>query len=298
MGGTQPRIRSQKWRKVVAVTFMVFAVCSLVKGAEPVAPEAEKPHTQWLDTFPKHVGFTWNAEMGVMANYMWRGMYVGGLSFQAAATIGYGGAFFSTWWNVGATNWKFDALCPEVDLSIGFARWGFFILLMEMYYFDTYADGTPSRFFDWANHDIGGVTTELRLGYKVSSKIPLSILWCTRFWGRDGYRMPDGELKRAYSTYIELGYDFNLPYDLVLQARLGMTPWKSGYTGFVGDFAVTNIDLTLRHDWQLTDYCRLRVFGELMFNPWRVNKENIKWDVAYPWNQRLNANVGMGVYFN
>jgi len=288
----------------IRLTILVAALVTLCHFASAEELEIQAPRQQapkqWLDTFPKHVGFTWGANADLMSTYMWRGQYVGALSFQAGGNVGYGGAFINFWWNVGATSWKFNGLCPEMDSSIGFSRWGFFVLFMHMYYFDTYADGTPTKFFDFKNYDPGGggVTTELRFGYKVSSKIPLSILWCTRFWGRDGYRNAAGELKRAYSTYIQLGYDFNLPYEMVLETHVGFTPWKSCYTGFKGDFAVTCIDVLLRRDWKLTDYCSLRVQTQLMLNPWRVDKENIKWSCTTPWEQRLNFNVGVGVYFN
>ena len=286
-----------RWRgrpTFVAVAMLVFAMLAVCNTAR--ADEGNK----WLDEYPKHVGFTWDADAFIHTNYLWRGIYVGGLCLQAEATVGYGGAFFNTWWNIGPTSWNFDALCPEVDTSIGFARWGFKVLFMHMYYFDTYSDGTASRFFDFSDpkDGVGGVTTEFRIGYKVSSKLPLSILWCTRFWGRDGYFDEKGERHRAYSTYIELGYDFRLPWELILEARLGMTPWKSFYTGFKGDFAVVNIGLTLHRSWKLTDYCSLRAIGQLMLNPWHIDKDNVQWHPKTPWDQRLNASVGVGVMFN
>ena len=244
------------------------------------AEETEK--SKWLDDYPKHVGLTWDASAIINTNYLWRGIYVGGLNLQAEADVGYGGAFVDAWVNIGPTSWKFDALCPEVDLTVGFARWGFKALIMHMFYFD----------------GVENITSECRVGYKVSSKLPLSILWCTRFWARDFYVGADGEKHRAYSSYIELGYDFYLPWELTLEARLGMTPWKSFYTGYAGEFAVVNIGFTLYRDWELAEHCRLRVLGQLMLNPWHIDKTNVKWDVKNPWDQRLNASLGVGVVFD
>ena len=95
-------------RLTVLVAALV-AVChfACAEELETRAPERQAPK-QWLDTFPKHVGFTWSADANVFSNYIWRGMYVGALSFQAEGTVGYGGAFFNMWWNVGAANWKFQ----------------------------------------------------------------------------------------------------------------------------------------------------------------------------------------------
>lgn len=269
----------------------MLAVCSIARADEG---------NKWLDDYHQKIGFTWDASAIVNTNYLWRGLYVGGLNLQADASVGYGGAFINTWCNIGPKSWEFKELCPEVDVAIGFARWGLKVLFIHMYYFDKYSDGTCTKYFDFSDPEdgIGGITTEFRIGYKVSSKLPLSILWCTRFWGRDGYFDDASKRHRAYSTYIELGYDFSLPWELTLEARLGMTPWKSLYTDYKGEFAVVNIGLTLRRDWELTDYCRLRVLGQLMLNPWHIDKQNVQWDVKNPWEQKLNANLGVGVLFN
>ena len=286
-------------KRHIAVTFILLALFATAKAEE----------NKWLDDYHQPVGFTWDASAIVNTNYIWRGLYVGGLNLQADASVGYGGAFFNIWCNIGATDWKFNGFLPELDTSIGFSRWGLTVLFIHMYNFDRYSNGRRSRFFDFSDPEdgIGGVNTEFRIRYKVSSKLPLSILWCTRFWGRDGYFVEDvvaGEdtrvpkRKRAYSTYIELGYDFSLPWELVMPVRFAMTPWKSLYTWYEGDFAVVNIQVGLRRDWKLTDYCRLRVAGTLMLNPYAIDKENVKWDTGNPGRQRLNANLGVGIVFD
>ena len=248
--------------------------------------------SRWLDEHPKRLGLTYGADINLVANYIWRGLYVGGPSVQASANVGYGGLFVDMWWNVGSTDWAFQGFLPEVDISVGFSRWGFRLFVIHMCYFD----GTGLFDFKQAAPGQPGNTTELRAGYKVSSKLPLSILWCTRFTSRDGYLLEDGTVKRAWSSYLELGYDFALPYDMTLSARLGMTPWKSLYTGYQGDFAVNNIALTLRKDWSLSAHCGLHLSADLMLNPWRISRENIRWSATEPGEQRLNANISCGVY--
>ena len=253
---------------------------------------ASSAKSRWLDEHPKRLGLTYGADINLVANYIWRGLYVGGPSVQASANVGYGGLFVDMWWNVGSTDWAFQGFLPEVDISVGFSRWGFRLFIIHMCYFD----GTGLFDFKQAAPGQPGNTTELRAGYKVSSKLPLSILWCTRFTSRDGYLLEDGTVKRAWSSYLELGYDFALPYDMTLSARLGMTPWKSLYTGYQGDFAVNNIALTLRKDWSLSAHCGLHLSADLMLNPWRISRENIRWSATEPGEQRLNANISCGVY--
>ena len=243
------------------------------------------------------------------SNYIWRGLYCGGPSLQLDATIGYAGFYANMWWNVGATDWTFTGFNPEVDLQIGFARWGLNINYLHCFYFDQYSDGTPTRFFDFKNYPRGGggTTGEWRISYRVSDKIPLSCLVAFRTFGRDGYyedaslqfsERPmgysleeKGELKRAYSTYIELGYDFDLTQDWLLAARVGVTPAKSLYTRFQGDFAVTMLQLKLTKTWTL-DYGAMTAFANLMLQPWQVTRDNLIRPIDEAGNQKLNLAVG------
>ena len=257
----------------VGVMLSLFVQCAT---AQEVTQEAEWSATDIEESVNSH--FAWHVRAEIDANYVWRGLYCGGLSLQTEADVSYYGFFANMWWNVGATDWKWgwrDAsgkpvtgINPEVDMSLGYRYKGLMIQFMHMYYFDRYADGRRSRYFDWGNYPAGGggVTTEWRIAYRISDKVPLRLMWCTRTFGRDGY-MRDGELKRAYSTYIEARYDQPLPYDITLSGVIGITPWRSMYTGFEKEFAVVNLTVGLSKSWRLTEYCSVDVGGVVMFNP-------------------------------
>ena len=258
--------------------------------------------------------FSWSASATVTSNYIWRGLYCGGPSLQLDATVDYAGFYANMWWNVGATDWTFTGFNPEVDLMIGFSRWGLNINYLYCFYFDKYPDGTPSRFFDFNNHPRGGggTTGEWRISYRVSDKIPLSCLVAFRTFGRDGYyvSLDNGEkvdvvgdvipgnvaLKRAYSTYIELGYDFALGENWQLDTRLGFTPAKSLYTRFEGDFAVTLVGLKLHRTWAL-EHCSVKSFAHVMLQPWQVTKDNLIRPITKAGDQKLNMAVGCSVAF-
>ena len=251
--------------------------------------------------------FTWNASAVVTSNYIWRGLYVGGPSVQVDATVDYKGLFANMWWNIGATDWTFSELNPEVDLSIGYSRWGVTVMYMHMYYFDRYKDGTISKFFDFKNHERGGggTTGEWRVLYGApvytSPKgltTSINALCGVRTFGRDGYYDANGELKRAYSSYLEVGCDQELGENWSLSARLGVTPAKSLYTGFQGDFAVTLVGLKLNKSWGLGDKAmrragRLNAFAHMMLQPWQVNKDNLILPIAQAGDQKLNLAVGV-----
>ena len=239
--------------------------------------------------------FSWSANATMTSNYIWRGLYCGGPSLQVDATVDYAGFFANMWWNVGATDWTWAKFNPEVDISIGFSRWGLSLYYIHCFYFDQYPDGSPSKFFDFKNHPKGGggATGEWRVAYRVSDRLPLSCLVGVRTFSRDGY-MVDGELKRAYSTYIELGYDFALGENWQLDARVGFTPAKSLYTRFQGDFAVTLVGLKLHKTWAC-EHCTVKSFAHVMLQPWQVTKENLIRPITEAGDQKLNAAVGCSV---
>lgn len=268
----------------LALSFMVVVMLSLfvsdVCAQTEELPDSDKRVSQ-------NSSFKWYAHAELDANYVWRGLYCGGLSLQAEAEVSYYGFFINSWWNVGTTNWWTDrdaagkwttGLNPELDMSVGYRYKGLMIMFMHMYYFDHYVDGRMSRYFDFGNYAPGGggVTTEWRIGYRISDKVPLRLLWCTRTFGRDGY-MKEGELKRAYSTYIEARYDQPLPMQFTLSGVIGVTPWKSLYTGFQKEFAVVNLSVGVSKSWTLTEYCSLDLGGVIVFNPssmqplWNIN---------------------------
>lgn len=249
--------------------------------------------------------FDWSASATLTSNYIWRGLYCGGPSLQLDATVSYAGVYANLWWNVGATDWTFTGFNPEVDVCIGFSRWGLNVNYLHCFYFDRYPDGSPSRFFDFRNHpkDGGGATGEWRISYRVSDRIPLSCLVAFRTFGRDGYyaevKGENGEvkteLKRAYSTYLEVGYDFDLTHDWLLATRVGVTPAKSLYTGFQGDFAVTLVGLKLTKTWQVKGGMSINTFANVMLQPWQVTKDNLIKPIDGAGNQKLNFAVGCSV---
>lgn len=263
--------------------------------------------------------FLWSANALVTSNYIWRGLYVGGPSVQLDATVSYAGVFANVWWNIGATDWTFNALNPELDVTIGFSRWGLSVYYLHMYYFDRYANGEMSRYFDFNNHAKGGTTGEWRVAYtrpvytnKRGWTTSVNGLCAFRTFGRDGYYDDaTGELKRAYSTYIEVGVDQTFGQGWSLAARLGITPAKSMYTGYQGDFAVTLVGLKLNKSWELSAVSgrgvkgerleargekksgRLNAFAHVMLQPWQVNVDNVILPIKQASGQKLNFSVGL-----
>jgi len=260
-------------------------------AAAQQATEESKETNRWLDDYRQPVGFTYGAEAVLQTAYLFRGVYVGGANIQASANVGYGGLYAGLWWNIGVTDWTFRTFEPEVDVTIGFARWGMDVNLLYVHNFDC-------AFFDFTNYPSGGNSLELRASYTVSSKLPLRFLWATRVAASDGYVNDAGDTVRAWSSYAELSYTHRFAYGLSLHGAFGITPWKSRYTGFQRGFAFQLVELRLRKDWSVSEHCGLMLQGQLCINPslLATDKASAQWHPADPWNQSINANIGFGVY--
>lgn len=260
--------------------------------ASAQAQEAQEHNAAYyFDEYKEPVGFTYGAKVVLNANYLWRGLYCGALNIQPSANVGYGGLYLDMWWNIGVPDWKFNAFQPELDLSLGFARWGLDIYVLYIHNFNC-------GFFDFNNYADRGNRLEINACYTVSSKLPLCIRWGTRIAASDGYLNDNGELVRAYSSYAEISYTHHFPYDISLYGAVGITPWRSCYTNYERDFAVQNIDIRLRKDWTVAEHCGLMLQGEVAINPSALaaDKSTLAWKPLDPGRQAVNANIAFGVY--
>lgn len=273
-------------------TFAKRLALTLLVGALPYvfSASAHAQESQWLDDYSQPVGLTYNAQARIQTAYLWRGLYCGAMNVQGSANVGYGGLFLDMWWNLGTEDWTFTKFQPEVDLTLGFSRWGIDIYALYIHNF-------RHGFFDLAYYDSGRNALEVGLRYTVSSKIPLSILWATRFTDADSY-VQGGDTIHAYSSYAEISYTQNFAYGLSLRGAVGITPWRSLYTGYQRDFAVQNVELTLRKTWDVSDHCGLMIQGVLCVNPSALaaDKTSYKWHPNNPGGQTVNGNIAFGVF--
>ncbi len=259
----------------------------------------------------KSIEFAYEAGAELTSAYLWRGQYNGGLSFQPEALVGFDTEHTSfrigAWASLGASDWKFrkagTEFYPEVDIEALFTFYG--LTLGATHYY--YGDG---NFFNWKNdldeaYD-NSSQTEVQIGYNFGDLLdfPLYINWYTMVAGADIYEKEtetEGEvdLKRAYSSYIELGYDFSLPYEITLGLQVGMTPWKSFYTDYEGGFAVNNVSARIEKPWSIGDICEISLFAQGSINTYKMTKDNvfINGVADEKLYQRLNGCIGVGIWF-
>ena len=272
------------------------------------------------------VEFAYDAGFEVVSAYIWRGQYNGGLSFQPDLEIGYDGELTSfragVWGNIGASDWRFKRgadtyidedgveidpntrFMPELDVMLNFSVVGLSVGLNHYYY----CDGLnflgwmkDSKMFDIDGNARTGSTTEFWAGYSFEHffEVDAYINWYTTFAGNDFIVNDDDAITRAWSSYIEMGYNYNWEdLGLTLGAQLGISPWKSDLYGN-SKFAVTNISLRLDKEWEF-DHVTLDLFAQGSLNPDGVNKGNayIKGSGDEKlYNQKLNGVLGLGVWF-
>jgi len=257
-------------------------------------------------------GFEWSAGAEVTSAYLWRGMRYGGFAFQPDASVGYGGLNLEAWANLSPKDWSFKEFNPELDLTLSYSIAGLTVGATHYYYFD----GT--RFFDYRKPTLEAYEAEeyatnqtevfakFELG-ELMEKFPLTVMWSTFVGGDDWkelYEDPEDEekltgLKRAYSSYLEVSYDFELPLGFSITPTVGMTPWASFYNFYEDKFSVNNVSLKLNWELGIKDIIALDVYGIAMLNTSGINKDNVWPSVKNSYNnQRLNLAVGVGIWIN
>lgn len=254
------------------------------------------------------VEFAYEAGAELVSSYLWRGQYNGGLSFQPTVTVGLEGEHvqfqIGAWANIGASDWGFTKFMPEVDVIANLRIHGLNLGFTHYYY----CDGT--NFFNFGKiQDIEGTSqTEITIGVDLDDITPehhhIYANWYTMVSGDDANYDVDEQdneiIKRAYSSYIEVGYDYTFErLGLTLGTQLGIVPWASNDLYGTEGAALKCINLKLNKAWDL-DICELDLFAQGMIDTYKVNKDNVFIkgsgdDKLY--NQKLNGCIGLGIWF-
>ena len=148
--------------------------------------------------------------------YVWRGQYVTGASIQPMVNLTFGDFQINTWGNSDIARGD----DKELDLMLRYTFDGLTVGLSD------YWISNEKRFnlFDFEKTHY----LELNLDYRFN-RVPLKLSWNTMFAGADKYMDVNGEMKNAYSTYIEATYSFEIA-EIGLDAVIGCSPWRNGTT--------------------------------------------------------------------
>ena len=269
------------------------------------------------------VEFGYDAGAEIVSSYIWRGQYNGGLSFQPDIEFGFDANHTSfrigAWGSIGASDWLFkkgaapytDAegneinpntrLVPELDIVGSFSTFGLSVGFNHYYYFG------GSNFFSWQKVEdlatsTNTSTTEVWAGYNLGELTPVGLYvnWYTTVAGQDLVFDANDNPKRAWSSYLEVGYDHTFEsIGLTIGAVVGMSPWESPIYGN-SKFAVNNVSLKIDKAWEFK-HITLDLFAQATVNPDGITKENVVlWKAAGDkklYNQKLNGVIGFGFWF-
>lgn len=174
-------------------------------------------------------------------NYQWNGLYVyvmGGYAF----------------------NGKYS----ELDLGISYTWKGVTIGFNDYFY--------PNNYDAYDKYFTGGKESkhwlEVCINY-APEKVPIWVTISNFFYSpTDTYINNIGEVKKAYSTYFELGTYYDFLRNNRIALAVGMTPYASWYNNYQQKFSVCNVDLKYTYtvhfknsDWNLP------LSGEFIYNP-------------------------------
>jgi len=236
------------------------------------------------------LNFSYTASADVVSTYIWRGLYMGGLSVQPELAVGWESEHtsfsFGTWMSFGASDWGFRSGLPvedywnpntyfvkELDLIASVNLWGVTLGLSHYYYLD----GTNYFNFGDINEIEGTAQTEACIGYDFSTLLPnvdLQLSFNTMISGAD---LITADGKRGYSTYIEGSYTHHFKHEIDLTGVVGVSPWASMYTDYDSEnprnFAVNNLTLRVDKIWSL-GVCDLDLYLQGTMNTCNLNSEN------------------------
>ena len=263
------------------------------------------------------VEFAYEAGAELVSAYIWRGMYNGGLSFQPEGLVGFNALDEAVqfragvWASVGASDWKFKKgeiatddynpntyFMPEVDFIASLSAFGASVGFNEYYYCD---DGSSHTSEIWFGYNFGHFFGDYAGAY---------FNWYTTVAGADMNVDPSTVFpapeRRAFSTYIELGYDYTFEdWGLTLGAQIGMSPWQSQMMYYNDQFAVVNLSLKADKEFEL-GVCTLNIWATGSLNPdeLNTNKNHPGYNVFVNaagddklYMQKLNGAIGIGVWF-
>lgn len=203
---------------------------------------------------------------------------------------------------------------PEVDIVGQFSALGLSVGFNHYYYCD------GSNFFSWKNADLfdenGEVktttTTEVwagyNFGYFFGNKAGAYFNWYTTVAGGDfNYDEATDTYKRAYSSYMEVGYEMCFEnVGITIGAQVGMSPWKSENTYGNEKFAVVNVSAKINKEWEL-DKVTIDLYAQGSINPNGLvtDKNDPKYNLLLLkaaggekiGKQKLNGTIGLGFWF-
>jgi|LGVE01.1.fsa_nt_gb uncharacterized protein (TIGR02001 family) len=236
----------EKSFKKVVLSLVAILLISTTQAQEITETSAESPISIGAD---------------LVSRYIWRGL---NFSQNAPAIQPYieytiGGFAIGTW---GSYTFG-EVTSQELDI---YASYTFiddmFTVGITDYFFPV--EDTYYNFFEYANARTGHVL-EATMSFNGTSSLPLSFMVATNFYGADKENDKEGDPTTHYSTYMELGYTFNVK-GIDISTFIGGVTSESIYYKTT-QAAFTNIGASFSKTVKLTDSYGLGLNTSLIFDP-------------------------------
>lgn len=207
-------------------------------------------------------GISFSAGSDLVSSYIWRGIYEAGISLQPTMTMSAGNFSATAWGTVdfASTSYK------EMDITLAYTLGPVTLSLADLYWEGVAGnrDMISRNYFTFDNHSPHRI--EVGANWVVSEKIPFTLSWYTILFGAADI---NSEGKRAYSSYLEIAYPFQVK-GIDMKAGVGMVPWNAyGTYGVDRDFYVQNIFFNAGKTWNFgeNDDMNIGLFTNLIWNP-------------------------------
>ncbi len=221
------------WKKTIAVVFTLVLVIQI--KAQDSKAEAD-------------------AGVDLVSRYLWRGLNLSSSpAIQPYAEVSAGNFTIGAW-----GSYTFESSSnQEVDLYVGYQLNHLNLMLFD-YVLTADSIAGVGNFFDYKSGDAPHAL-EAVLTVGDFDNIPFSLTTGVFFYGNDYNLKGD----RAYSTYIELGYDLSIGHQ-PMHAFAGFTTHEGMYSN---GFGCVNLGMTISKEISVTEHFSLPLSATLALNP-------------------------------
>ncbi|WP_167596096.1 hypothetical protein [Leeuwenhoekiella sp. ZYFB001] len=162
------------------------------------------------------------------------------------------------WGGAGVTGYY-----TEFDYYVSYSTNGFSLSVWDI---NNYSDFPDAGIFDY-DRSTTSHFIDVTLGYEFKP-IPLKLSWSTIVQGRDTYVASDGELKNAFSNYVEVSYGLIQKKDWSISAFVGGAFSFENEAHFYGDKPnLTNIGLIYAREVPVLKKFTIPMAATAMWNP-------------------------------
>lgn len=239
-------------------SYCSIIICLLCVSNFTQAQDHESQNNNWGSKMQEsnfHIG------LDMQTKYVWRGME---MMTDAAAPVLFPAMNYQ--WNglyvYAMGGYAVNGKYAEVDLGISYTWKGLTLGVYDYYY--PAVVGKNDEYFGGKHN---GHWLEACVTYAPET-IPLWITASNFFCGDDDrYVDGNGNMKQAYSTYLEIGTYYDFLDNNRISLAVGMTPGKSCYTGYLKDFAVCNTELKYTYNVQFRNGWSLPLSAMYIYNP-------------------------------